>query len=153
MKARFRWFISSLLAAAGLLLFLTSVAGLYRSTDEPWCDIVTQSTNAMLMRVEAVDKEKNLIIFNKVRDLKGKHPRDVIKHNIGRNGLRANEWKKAMDWAEPGKMAVFFHNQQASETCLGNWWYQCYSQGEWWCHTHGEPYLLRSLCWTGGEIG
>src|SRR5687767_11702251 len=60
--------------------------------------IVTQSSNIVLMRVESVDKDKNIIIYRKVRDVKGKHPQDVIKHNIGRGGLRANEWKPQMDW-------------------------------------------------------
>src|SRR5262245_3070083 len=102
------------------------------------------STNIMLVQVERVDKEKNLIIYRKVRDLKNKHPTDIIKHNVGRGGIRPNEWKHQMDWAEPGKLAVFFHNGGASETCIGTWWYQAYAGGEWWNHSHGEPFLLRS---------
>jgi hypothetical protein len=108
--------------------------------------IVQQSTTIVLMRVESVDKDKNIIIYRKIRDIKGKHPQDVIKHNIGRGGLRPNEWKPQMDWAEPGKTAVFFHNGGASETCIGTWWYQAYGGGEWWNHSHGEPFLLRSFC-------
>jgi hypothetical protein len=108
--------------------------------------IVAQSSNIVLMRVEAVDREKNLIIYRKIADIKGKHPTDVIKHNIGRGGLRPNEWKPQMDWAEPGKIACFFYNGGASETCIGNWWYQAYAGGEWWNHSHAEPFLLRSYC-------
>jgi hypothetical protein len=108
--------------------------------------IVTQSTNIVLMRVESVDKEKNFITYRKIRDIKGKHPNDVIVHNIGRGGLRPNEWKPQMDWAEPGKVAVFFHNGGASETCIGTWWYQAYGGGGNWAHSHGEPFLLRSFC-------
>ena len=50
-----------------------------------------------------------------------------------------------MDWAEVGKTAIFFHNGGASETCIGNYWYQSYPNGEWWGLTHGEPFLLRSF--------
>lgn len=107
--------------------------------------IVQQSTNIVLMRVESVDKEKNLILYRKVRDIKGKHPLDSIKHNIGKGGLRPNEWKPQMDWAEPGKTAIFFYQGGASETCIGTWWYQAYGGGEWWNHSHGEPFLLRSF--------
>lgn len=107
--------------------------------------VIAQSTNIVLMRVEKVDKEKNLIIYRKVRDLKGVHNQEYIKHNIGRGGLRPNEWKPQMDWAEPGKLAVFFHNGGASETCIGTWWYQAYGGGEWWNHSHAEPFLLRSF--------
>lgn len=108
--------------------------------------VVAQSTNILVMRVVSVDREKNLIIYRKERDIKGKHPQDIIKHNIGRGGLRPNEWKPQMDWAEPGKAAIFFHNGGASETCCGTWWYQAYGGGEWWNHSHGEPFLLRSFC-------
>lgn len=126
-------------------LWMTQTGRAYVEAPMSLGAIVAQSTTIVLMRVESVDKEKNIIIYRKVRDVKGKHPQDVIKHNIGRGGLRPNEWKPQMDWAEPGKMAVFFHNGGASETCIGNWWYQAYGGGEWWNHSHGEPFLLRSF--------
>src|SRR5262245_9730576 len=96
------------------------------------------------MTVTQVDRTKNLIIFQKVRDIKGKHPTDVIKHNIGRGGLRPGEWEEIMRWADVGKQAVFFHNGGASETFIGVTWYQAYPQGDWWGMSHGEPFLLRS---------
>jgi hypothetical protein len=107
--------------------------------------IVQESTNIVLMRVESVDKDKKTIVYRKVRDIKGKHGQELIKHNMSQAGLRPNEWKQQMDWAEPGKTAVFFHNGGASETCIGTWWYQAYGGGEWWNHSHGEPFLLRSF--------
>lgn len=106
--------------------------------------VISLSTNVMVVRVEQIDKTKNLIVYRKVRDLKGKHPTDIIRHNIGRGGFNPREWQYTMEWAEVGKTAVFFHNGGASETCLGNYWYQAYAGGEWWNFSHGEPYLLRS---------
>jgi hypothetical protein len=107
-------------------------------------DVVRQSTNICVMQITKVDREKNLIIYTKLQDLKGKHPTTEIKHNIGRGGLRPGEWEEIMKWAEVGKTAVFFHNGGASETYFGVSWYQAYPQGEWWGMSHGEPYLLRS---------
>jgi hypothetical protein len=107
--------------------------------------VIALSTNIMVLRVEQVDKTKNLIIYRKVRDLKGKHPTDIIRHNIGRGGFNPREWQYTMDWAEVGKQAVFFHNGGASETCIGTYWYQAYAGGDWWNLSHGEPYLLRSF--------
>jgi len=106
--------------------------------------VINLSTHIMVVRVEQVDKTKNLIIYRKVRDLKGKHPTDIIRHNIGRGGFNPREWQYTMEWAEVGKTAVFFHNGGASETCLGTYWYQAYAGGEWWNLSHGEPFLLRS---------
>ena len=106
--------------------------------------LVAESTHIMLLRVEQVDKEKNSIVFSKVQDVKGKHPTEVVKHNIGRGGFHPREWQAIMNWAEPGKTAVFFHNGGSSETCIGGYWYQAYPGGEWWNMSHGEPYLLRT---------
>ena len=64
--------------------------------------LVIESTHIMLLRVEQVDKEKNAIVFSKVQDLKGKHPTEVVKHNIGRGGFHPREWQTIMNWAEPG---------------------------------------------------
>jgi hypothetical protein len=108
--------------------------------------LVAEANWICVVRVEKVDKERNLIIYSKVRDLKGKHNQETIKHNIGRGGFHEREWKFIMEWAEPGKIGVFMHNGQASETCIDNYWYQAYAGGEWWNMSHGEPYLLRSFC-------
>jgi hypothetical protein len=107
--------------------------------------IVNDSSNILVLRVEKVDKEKNLIIYKKLRDLKGVHNGDTIKHNIGRGGFNEREWKYTMEGAEVGKTAVFFHNGSAGECYLGNYWYQMGNGGEWWGLTHGEPFLLRSF--------
>ena len=106
--------------------------------------VISQSTAICSMVVTKVDKTNNIVIFQKVADLKGKHPQDTIKHNIGRGGLRAGEWEEIMKWAEVGKPAVFFHNGSASETYLGVTWYQAYPNADWWGMSHGEPFLLRS---------
>ncbi len=94
--------------------------------------ICNLSTNIVLMQVEKVDKEKNLIIYRKIKDLKGVHPTDLIKHNIGRGGYNPREWQYIMEWAEVGKTAVFCHNGGESETCIGNYWYQTGKGGDWW---------------------
>lgn len=148
MKQTPRFFLGAgLLGAAilGLVAIPTPVRG-YVEVPHSLGQIVNLSSAICLMQVEAVDKTKNLIIYRKIRDLKGKHPQEVIKHNIGKAGFHEREWKITMAWAEVGKTAVFFHNGSASETCIGNYWYQAYPGGEWWNHSHAEPYLLRSFC-------
>ena len=106
--------------------------------------VIHESSHIMVVRVEKVDKQNNVIIFRKVQDLKGKHPTDVIQHNIGRGGFNPREWQFPMAWAEVGKTAIFFHNGGASETCVGTYWYQAYGGGGNWGMSHGEPFLLRS---------
>lgn len=134
-----------LLGTVALLAVLPSPSPAYVEVAHSLGQVVQLSSNIMLLRVEKVDKEKNMILYRKVRDLKGTHPTEVIKHNIGRGGFHPREWQYPMEWAEVGKTAVFFHNGGASETCIGTYWYQAYAGGEWWNMSHGEPFLLRSF--------
>src|SRR5947208_15496235 len=95
------------------LAVLFAVAGravAYVEAPQSLGSVVQQSTNILVCVVEKVDKEKNLIIFRKTEDLKGKHPTDVIRHNIGRGGFNPREWQFVMEWAEVGKTCIFFHN-------------------------------------------
>src|SRR5271165_3747625 len=108
--------------------------------------VLNESTNILVLKVEKVNKERKLIYYKKLFDLKGKHPTDVIKHNVGVGGFNVMEQKAPIEWAEPGKLAIFFHNGSASETCIGKYWYQGYAGGEWWNHSHGEPYMCRTYC-------
>ncbi len=105
----------------------------------------SESTNIVLVEVTRVNKDKNLILYKKVQDLKGSHPEAVIKHNIGKGGFHPREWQNIMAWAEPGKRAVFFHNGSGSETCIGTYWYQCEHAGDWWNLSHAEPFMLRTF--------
>jgi hypothetical protein len=120
-----------------------SVARAYVEAPLTLGKIVNDSTNIILMRVDKVDRERNLVIYRKVKDIKGVHPTDVIKHNIGKAGFNPREWQYAMEAAQPGNLAVMFHNGSASETYVPGYWYQVYA-GDWWAMSHGEPFLLRS---------
>lgn len=137
------------LLAASLLFCEPKQAHGYVEVAHSFGQIVNLSTGIVLMRVTSVDRTKNTIVFTKVRDLKGDTKQTEIRHNIGQNGFEPREWKTVMAWADVGKEAVFFHNGGASETCIGNYWYQAYGNANdvngWWGMSHAEPYLLRSF--------
>ncbi len=140
------WLGLSGVAALFLGLLCTSRPALgYVEAPHSLGQVISLSTNVILCRVESVDRQKNLIVYRKVRDLKGTDNRDLIRHNIGKGGFNPREWQYPMEWAEVGKPAVFFHNGGAGETCIGTYWYQIYPGGEWWNLSHGEPFLLRSF--------
>ncbi len=133
-------------------LILTALAVLWHQRSSAYIEaamnlpsVILQSTTICVMQVTEVNKEKNLIIYKKLRDLKGKHNQEVIRHNIGNAGLRPNEWKDIINLAEVGQIAIFFHNGSASETYLVKNWYQAYPRGDWWDMSHAEPFLLRSF--------
>lgn len=116
--------------------------------------VVEDSTNIVLLEVTRVNKEKGLIIFKKLKDLKGKFDGDQLRHNIGTGdrGFHPREAKYTMAWAAVGERAVFFCNAEASETCIGSYWYQCYREEQWWGMSHAEPYLLRTFCGEADDL-
>ena len=140
--------ISRCVAAAALLAAVFSAVPARAYIEIPYAlgRVVSESAFILVVQVEKVERTKNLIIYKKVQDLKGQYPQEVIRHNIGQNGFHEREWKNVMEWAEPGKIAVFFHKDGASEMCIDNYWYQAYAGGDWWAMSHAEPFLLRSYC-------
>ena len=102
------------------------------------------SSNVVILELTRVNKEKNLLVFKKVADIKGTHPTNEVKHNIGQRGFHPREWQAVMAWAEVGKRAVMFYQGAASETCIGTYSYKCYHECEWWGMTHADPYMLRT---------
>ena len=130
---------------AAVLAWAAPRARAYVEAPYPLGKLVNESTNILVIRVVQVDREKNLVVYEKVRDVKGTHKGDRVQHNIGRGGFHPREWQNVMAWAEIGKTALWFHNGSASETCIDQYWYQSYA-GEWWGMSHAEPYLLRTFC-------
>ncbi len=106
--------------------------------------LIADSTNVLVIRLETVDTKANNLVYRKVRDIKGTHGGEIIKHTIGQGGFHPREWQTVMAWARVGEVAVLFHNGGAGEVCIANYWYQVYA-GDWWRLSHGEPYLLRSF--------
>ena len=59
--------ILSLMGASVLLTWWVSPSRAYVEAPMTLGSVLVQSSNVLLMRVEAVDREKNLIIYRKVR--------------------------------------------------------------------------------------
>src|SRR4051794_30813845 len=98
-------FVLMLAALALCLAPLTENASAYVEIPYSLGRVIQEATFVLTMRVEKVDKQRNLIIYQKVQDIKGVYPVQVIKHNIGQNGFSPREWQTVMAWAEVGKMA------------------------------------------------
>ena len=95
---------------AGLLPLVGPPAYGYVEAGHSLGQIINLSTGIVLMRVSAVDRKENIVIYSKVRDLKGVHKQEQIRHRIGQRGFEPREWQTIMNWAEVGKEAIFMHN-------------------------------------------
>jgi hypothetical protein len=141
--------------ALGSLILLWSAPPARAYIEAPYSlgKILIDATNILVIQVDKVDKVNNRILYKKVQDIKGVHPSDVLRHNIAQAGFHPREWQTVMAWAEPGKMALMFHNGGASETCIENYWYQSYGAGPDWGMSHGEPFLNRSYYGKPEKLG
>src|SRR5262245_28227450 len=132
------------LTLTSLVLVLTMPGAASAYVEAPYSlgQCIKEATNVVLVEVSRVNAERGLIIYKKVQDLKGTHPEQEIKHNIGKRGFHPREWQNVMAWAEPGRRAVFFHNGSASETCTGTYWYKCYREAQCGGMSNAERLLI-----------
>jgi HEAT repeat protein len=119
------------------VLFGAQPAAAYIDYNPTLGDVVNASTTIRVVQVEKASKEKRVIILKTVAVLKGQGA-DQVKLNITKEfpGL-PRDAEALLDWAEPGKMALFFHNKSQSYICLGKRWYESFAMPEqgWW-QTH-----------------
>src|SRR5207249_1428752 len=126
--------MNRLLSAATVLFGLATPSWAYIDRPPTLGRLVQfDATHIVVMRVEKVSKEKQVLVYQKVADLKGKYPGDRIRHHITRRSTdppgpeenaRPRGGQLILDWAVPGKLAVFFHDadRKASATCVGRAW-------------------------------
>ena len=74
--------------------------------------VVNQSTRITVLQVDRVSREKQIIIYKKVADLKGKDSDELVKHKLT-DGYHPREARTILDWAEPGALAVCFTRAKA----------------------------------------
>ena len=62
------------------LLALAAPAPAYIEAPMTLADVINQSAQITILRVTRVDKSKNLIVYEKVEDIKGKFPTATARH-------------------------------------------------------------------------
>jgi hypothetical protein len=80
------------------------------------------ASHIVVLEVDKVSRDKQVVIFKKVADLKGNESPDVAKHKLT-DGFHPRQARTILDWAEPGKTAVCFENENVCLTCIGGFWY------------------------------
>jgi hypothetical protein len=101
------------------------------------------STHVMVARVERVDRDKGVVVFRKVRDVKGRWPSEVIRH-VYPPGFAGRA--HVLHWIEVGKTVVIcaLESYRWSHTYVDSEWYAA-NTPDWqnWNVSHSEPLLLR----------
>ena len=132
------------LAALVFLLGTAAPSRAYIDSSLTLGKLIADANNIVVLRVDKVSREKQVVVFTKVADLKGKDAPEVVKHKLT-DGSHPRQARTVLDWAEPGAVAIWFRAGNVSETCIGGYWYECAaSEAPWWTMTRGKP----ELCYT-----
>src|SRR5713101_441653 len=127
-----------------VILKKTTPATAYIDATPTLGKLITDSNQIVVLQVDKVSREKRVVIFKKVADLKGKDAPEVMKHTLT-DGSHPRQARTILDWAEPGAVAVWFRAGDVSQTCTGGYWYECAAgEAPWWTMTRGKP----ELCYT-----
>jgi HEAT repeat protein len=131
-----------LLLTVPVVLAAVTPASAYIAAMPTLGKIITDSRHIAVLEVDKVSREKQVVIFKKVADLKGKGSADVVKHKLT-DGFHPRQARTILDWAEPGSIAVSFQNgERTAVTCIGDYWYECaVNEIPWWNMTTGRPEL------------
>jgi HEAT repeat protein len=104
--------------------------------------VISQSDHIVVLEVEQVNREKQVIVFKRVAELKGKGAPEVVKHQIT-DGFHARQSRTILDWAEPGEIAVCLLSGGQSLTYIGGYWYHCSAlEAPWWTMIRGRRDML-----------
>jgi hypothetical protein len=128
------------------------------------------STYITVVRVENVNREKGIIVYRKVKDLKGAYPRETLRHVFDLKNTPAHkgpgdvpirtdakDWQYALQWAEVGKTAVVFSLKydpygDFGHTYIDGCWYATMCpRRDWdlWYSIYADPDLLTR--WHAGS--
>jgi HEAT repeat protein len=106
--------------------------------------VLKDASNIVLLQVDKINLEKRIIIYKKLADLKGEHSASDMKHQIT-DGWNPREPRVILDWAQPGRLALCFHDGKIAVTCIGKYWYESSAlEAPWWTMTSGRPELSLS---------
>ncbi len=104
-----------------------------------------------VLKLDRISKDKGVLVFTKVKDLKGDLGSDEIRDALG-DAHTEDERKHARDAAKVGQCAVVFRYENRLAICLGDHWHvmdiaQPKDKREpWGGATRTEPAFLQSYC-------
>ena len=111
------------LAAASILLLIRLPAHGFIDVLRPETLGATceRAQSITVLRVARFDKDKHVILYDVVKDLKGEFPRSRLRQ-AARDANEPHEMKHLMEWLAEGKTAVAFRYENRVAICTGDQW-------------------------------
>ncbi len=86
--------------------------------------VCSRATTITVFKVEKVNKEKEVIIYRKVEDLKGTSPRDTFREFLSA-AHEPHERKHYLEWVDVGKLAIMFRVETRQAIAISEQWTVC----------------------------
>ena len=145
--------------AMGFLVFVHASGHAYIDAYRPeTLGAVCQRANTItIVKIEKLSKEKGVIVYRKVKDLKGACPREVFREFLS-SAHESQERERYLKWAEEGKLAVLFRHQERQAIGIGEQW--TVNDGAppkdpselWTIGTRTEPWFLKNYCGSSEDL-
>jgi len=146
--------------AAALLVVLAGRVGAYVERMYALQEVLDESTNICVGKIEKVDTEKKQIVAKMERDLKGQNPYAKIQINTATSLPQFIPYMMAK--IKAGQTIVVFYKKEgdalACECYVDNFWFQLYGQHMpdynqmWWRQSHIEIRMNRTWVKSVNEL-
>jgi len=118
------------------------------------CD---RANTITVFKVEKFNKEKGVILYRKVKDLKGTSPRDSFREVLT-SAHDPQEREHYLNWVTEGKLAVMFRHEDRQAIAIGEQW--TVNDGAppkdptelWTIGTRTEPWFLKNFCGASEDL-
>lgn len=96
--------------------------------------LVADTESISSWKVARVDRQKAILVFSKIADLKGGPAPRQVTMNLQRELRELPRLSQLLQWAEAGKQVVCFFSEQppgsSVDFCVGNMWFRAYFEGQ-----------------------
>ena len=153
-----------LLCALAVAASSTPRASAYIDISPTLGRIILESHNIALVQVEKTHRDKRIVIYRKLADLRGTLADGPIKHQLT-DGHPPREPRHILDWAAPGQAAVVFAYRGTMLVCTGASWYEAHratapargaedddALAPWWRMSLDRPELALVYCGSPNRL-
>ena len=152
-------FLMDLLAAVSLLFLVPqpAIGFMVVFRPETLTAVCGRTQSITVMKVKKFSKEKEIILFEKVKDLKGKYPRPGLREHLGSAHV-PTEKQHYLDWVGEGKTVEVLRYENRQAVCIGDQWTVCDAappkdeSESWTVTTRTEPWFLQTYCGDADKL-
>ena len=119
--------------------------------------VCARAESVTVVKIDKFSAEKGVIVFRKVKDLKGELPRDEVRDLVG-DGHEAHEKKHTLGSVKVGQTAVIFRYENRLAIGLGDHWHVIDiappkdRDEPWGGGTRTEPWFLQAYCGDADKL-